>query len=62
MTIEEKKQAMNCYLDQLEEEIEILKENISEFKKKLEKAQTDDDFEMLKYFDMEKGLNMIELF
>ena len=62
MTIEERKQALNCYLDQLEEEIEILKENMSEFKKKLEKAQTDDDFEMLKYFDMEKGLNMIELF
>ena len=62
MTIEEKKQAMNCYLDQLEEEIETLKENISEFKEKLEKAQTVDDFEMLKYFDMEKGLNMIELF
>ena len=62
MTIEERKQAMNCYLEQLEEEIEILKENISEFKKKLEKAQTDDDFELLKYFDMEKGLNMIELF
>ena len=62
MTIEEKKQDMNCYLEQLEEEIEILKENISEFKKKLEKVQTVDDFEMLKYFDMEKGLNMIELF
>ena len=62
MTIEEKKQDLNCYLEQLEEEIEILKENISEFKKKLEKAQTDDDIEMLKYFDMEKGLNMIELF
>ena len=62
MTIEERKQAMNCYLEQLEEEIETLKENIFEFKKKLEKAQTDDDFELLKYFDMEKGLNMIELF
>ena len=62
MTIEERKQAMNCYLEQLEEEIETLKENISEFKKKLEKALTDDDFEMLKYFDMEKGLNIIELF
>ena len=62
MTIEEKKQELNCYLEQLEEEIEILKENISDFKKKLEKAQTDDDIEMLKYFDMEKGLNMIELF
>ena len=62
MTIEERKQTMNCYLDQLEEEIEILKKNISEFKEKLEKVQTVDDFEMLKYFDMEKGLNMIELF
>ena len=62
MTIEERKQDLNCYLDRLEEEIETLKENISEFKKKLEKVQTDDDFEMLKYFDMEKGLNMIELF
>ena len=62
MTIEEKKQDLNCYLEQLEEEMEILKENISDFKKKLEKAQTDDDIEMLKYFDMEKGLNMIELF
>ena len=62
MTIEERKQDMNCYLDQLEEEIETLKDNISEFKKKLEKVKTDDDFEMLKYFDMEKGLHMIELF
>ena len=62
MTIEEKKQAMNCYLCQLEKEIETLKENISEFRGKLEKAKTDDDFELLKYFDMEKGLNMIELF
>lgn len=62
MTIEERKQDLNCYLDQLEEEIETLKENISEFKEKLEKARTDDDFEMLKYFDLEKGLNMIELF
>ena len=62
MTIGEKKQAMNCYLYQLEEQIEILKENISDFREKLEKAQTDDDFELLKYFDMEKGLNMFELF
>ena len=62
MTIEERKQFINNYLEQLEEEIETLKENISEFRGKLEKAKTDDDFEMLKYFDMEKGLNMIELF
>ena len=41
MTIEEKKQAMNCYLYQLEEEIETLEENISEFKEKLEKISLD---------------------
>ena len=62
MTIEERKQAMNCYLEQLEKEIETLKKNISEFKEELERAQTVYDFELLKYFNMEKGLNMIELF
>ena len=62
MTIEERKQAMNCYLGQLEKEIKTLEKNISEFKEELERAQTVYDFELLKYFDMEKGLNMIELF
>ena len=63
MTIEERKQDLKSYLEQLEEEIETLKENISEVKKKLEKIQTDADFEMLlKDYDIEKGLNMIELF
>ena len=63
MTIEERKQDLKSYLEQLEEEIETLKENISEVRKRLEKIQTDDDFEMLlKYYDIEKGLNFIELF
>ena len=63
MTIEERKQDLICYLEQLEKEIETLKENISEVKKKLEKIQTDDDLEMmLKCYDIEKGLNIIELF
>ena len=62
MTIEERKQDMNCYLYQLEEEIETLEKNISEFREELERAKTVYDFENLKYFDMEKGLNMIELF
>ena len=62
MTIEERKQDLNSYLEQLEEEIETLKENISDVKKKLERVQTDDDFEMLlKGYDIEKGLNYIEL-
>ena len=62
MTIEERKQALNCYLEQLEKEIETLEKNISEFKEELERAKTVYDFELLKYFDMEKGLSMIELF
>lgn len=63
MTIEGRKQDLNCYLEQLEREIETLKENISDFKKKLEKVQTYAEFEMLlKCYDIEKGLNLIELF
>ena len=63
MTIEERKQDLICYLERLEIEIETLKENISEFRKRLEKIQSDADFEMLlKGYDIEKGLNLIELF
>ena len=61
MTIEERKQDLNCYLEELEQEIETLTKNISEVKKKLENIQTYGDFEIL-YCDIEKGLNIIELF
>ena len=62
MTIEEKKERLYDDIAQLEEEIEILKGNIAEFKQILEKIQTEDDLEKYKYFDIEKGLNIIELF
>lgn len=62
MTIEEKKKKEYEYISQLEEEIEILKVNIVEFKQILEKIQTEDDIEKHKDFDIEKGLNIIELF
>ena len=62
MTIEERKEQTYEYIAQLEEEIEILKVNIAEFKKILEKIQTEDDLEKYKDFDIEKGLNIIELF
>ena len=62
MTIEEKKKQLCEYISQLEEEIEILKGNIAEFNKILEKIQTEDDLEKYKDFDIEKGLNIIELF
>ena len=47
MTFEERKQYISNYIEQLEEEIETLKKNISEFKEKLEKAQTHDDLDRL---------------
>lgn len=62
MTIEERKKLTYEHIAQLEEEIEILKGNIAEFKQILEKIQTEDDIEKYKDFDIEKGLNIIELF
>ena len=59
MTIEEKKKQLCEYIAQLEEEIEILKGNIAEFKKILEKIQTDDDLEKYKDFDIENGCEVI---
>ena len=62
MTIEEKKKQSYEYITQLEEEIEILKGNIVDFKQILEKIHTDKDIEKYNDFDIEKGLNIIELF
>ena len=62
MTIEEMKKQSCEYIAQLEEEIEILKGNIAEFNQIIEKIQTEDDLEKYKDFDIEKGLNIIELF
>ena len=62
MTIEEKKKQSYEYITQLEEEIEILKENIVDFKQILEKIHTENDIEKYNDFDIEKGLNIIELF
>ena len=61
MTIEEKKKKLYENIAQLEEEIEILKGNIAKFKQILEKIQTEDDLEKYKNFDIEKGLDIIEL-
>ena len=47
MTVDERKQFINNYLEQLEEEIETLKERISEFKKKLENVQTHDELDRI---------------
>ena len=62
MTIEEKKKRLYEDVAQLEEEIEILKVNIAEFKQVLEKIQTEDDVKKCQRFDIEKGLNIIALF
>lgn len=62
MTVEEKKRHFYGQLAQLEEETEILKNNVVELRQILETVQTEEDFERLRDFDIEKGLNMIELF
>ena len=62
MSVEEKKSRLYEEIAQLEEEIEILKGNIAEFKQILENIHTEDDIEKYKDFDIEKGLNIIELF
>ena len=62
MSVEEKKSRLYEEIAQLEEEIEILKGNIAEFKQILENIHTEDDIEKIKDFDIEKGLNVIELF
>lgn len=62
MSVEEKKSRLYEEIAQLEEEIEILKCNIAEFKQILENIHTEDDIEKYKDFDMEKGLNIIEVY
>ena len=64
MDIKERKAKAYEQLAALKEKIKILNANIAEFEKLLEKINTEEDFE--KYsdddFDIEKGLNIIQLF
>ena len=64
MDIKERKAKAYEQLAALKEEIKILNANIAEFEKVLEKINTEEDFE--KYsddgFDIEKGLNIIQIF
>ena len=62
MTIEENKKLLYDHIAQLEEEIEILKGNIVDYKQILENIHTEKDIEKHNDFDIEKGLNIIELF
>ena len=64
MDIKERKAKAYEQLAALKEEIKILNANIAEFEKVLEKINTEEDLE--KYsdddFDIEQGLNIIQLF
>lgn len=57
--IDEIKKERYEQLADLEKEIEVLKDNISEAKQVLEKIQTADDLEKLDNLDIEKGLTII---
>lgn len=61
MQIDEIKKVAYKRLADLEKEIELLKNNISEAKQVLGKIQTENDLEKLDDFDLEKGLTIIEL-
>ncbi len=61
MQIDEIKKVAYKRLADLEKEIELLKNNISEAKQVLGKIQTENDLEKLNDFDLEKGLTIIEL-
>ncbi len=62
MTIEERKQKTYKGLQLLEKDITRLQNNISELKQILEDIHTEEDIEKYSDFDLEKGLDIIELF
>ncbi len=63
MDIEKEKTEIYNNLDELEKEIEILKENIREYRKGLENVKTEKDIlNFSNQYDLERGLNSIRLF
>ena len=63
MDIEKEKKEIYNNLDELEKEIEVLKENIREYRKGLESVKTEEDIlNFSNQYDLERGLNSIGLF
>ena len=62
MDLEDRIKNLYDYLASLEDEIEILRCNIAEFKSRIEDVQSESDFNNLLKFDLEKGITMFELF
>lgn len=62
MTVEKRKQEIYENLQLLEKDITRLQNNISELKQILEDIHTEEDIEKYSDFDLEKGLDIIELF
>lgn len=63
MDIEKEKTEICNSLDELEKEIEILRENIKEYRKGLEIVKTEEDIlNFSNQYDLERGLNSIGLF
>lgn len=61
-TTDEIKEEILGQIAGLEEDIEVLKSNIAEAKTLIQNAKTVTDLEQIEEFDLEKGLNIIELF
>lgn len=61
MTVEEKKQKWYEEIAQVRKEIEILRKNVDEFEQIVNSIKTEEDLEKYKDFDVEKGLEILEL-
>lgn len=62
MDFEKKKKEITIALEELKEDIEVLKKNISEMESILETVNSPEDAAAHIDFDIEKGLKHIEIF
>lgn len=62
MNIENAKSEMKKSLEEVKEDIKILSKNIEECENILEKINSKEDVENIKFLNIEKGLKHIELF
>lgn len=61
MTVEERKKYIQDKINETRSDIVILQLNLSELEDILKDIKTENDFKKLEHFDLEKGLEIIEI-
>lgn len=61
MTVEERKKYIQDKINETRSDIVILLLNLSELEDILKDIKTENDFKKLEHFDLEKGLEIIEI-